>query len=225
MDILVIVIEVFIGGGLFVIVLAPAFKLLKKAGKSQWLALVPGANVLSFMGLSGRPVVRAGLASFLAFPVFAVLYDLLMFQGESPDAKFLILDAVVVFLIAVYVFPYPLLSTAMLCGATFFLALSNPPPAGLALIAAIAIVALAALQMAWDFIGWRAVLKKLGRPAWQIVFLFIPSAAALVLAVASLVAGPLGSPVILGLFLPALFVGFVYYYYLGYSPKVRYQTE
>ncbi|MBN2353197.1 MAG: hypothetical protein JXD23_11550 [Spirochaetales bacterium] len=226
MDILVILIEVFIGGGLLVIVLAPAFRLFKKAGGSQWPALVPGLNVWKFAGFGGRRSVRLiGFASFIAFPAFIVLYDLIMFQGESPAVTSIVLEIVFALLIAMYVFPFPMLSTTMAMAATVFLAIAYPGPGEAALPLTIIFVCLAALQAVWDYLGWRSILKRMSRPAWQAVFLFLPVAAALCLAVASLLAGPLGPAVILGVFLPALFTGFVYYYYIGYSAKVRYRAD
>jgi len=226
MDVLVILIEVFIGGGLFVIVLAPAFRLFQKAGRNQWLALAPGVNAWTFMGFGGARGVRLfGLASFIAFPVFIALYDILMFQSEPVAALAVLLDVAVSFLVALYVFPFPTLSATMAIVATLSLALAFPAPGQAALPLAIVFVCLAALQAVWDFLGWRSVLKRMRRPAWQIVFLFLPAAAALFLAAASVLAGPLGAPLILGVFLPALFAGFVYYYYLGYSTKVRLQVE
>ncbi len=223
-NLLTFVIPGFIGGGFFVILLAPAFKLFKKAGRRQWLALVPGANVLTFMNICGRPAVRAGFASFAVFPAAGVVYLVLMLQGEPLSALALVLAAAAVLFVSLYFFPFPLLSTSMAFTAACFLAIT-PAPDVIALAVTIVLIVFAALQAVWDCLGWLSFLKKLGRPAWQIVFLLVPTAVALVLAAAGLLAGPLGSTLILGTFLPSLFAGFAYFYYLGYSAKVRFRTE
>jgi hypothetical protein len=225
MDVLVIVIEVFIGGGLFVIFLAPALKLFKKAGRKPWLALVPGANVVNFTKICGQPFSIASLFSLVVFPTFWLLFNILTLQGETIDYGAMIGGSVVILLAAAFLFCFPMLSTGMMFGITYLLAIS-PPPVGIVLIITAIIFILAAIQAIWDVMSWVALLKKLHLPIWHLVFILLPLAVILVEALISLAFRTSSVfPFVLGTFLPALFIGFVYYYYIGYSAKVRYRIE
>ncbi len=222
---LVIIIQLFIIGGFFIIAVAPWFKLFRKAGVPFWLALVPGANAFSFVKMCARPVSYAGLVTFICLPVYWFLYSLFVFQGGDPAALTeTILLPLVAFVLSFYLFGFPLLSTTVLFALTYLLSFSPPTP-GLMTILTISMIVIACGQAVLDFLNWTAFLTRLHRPLWQLVFIFAPFAVMLALVLVGLLFVPAGIEIVLGALYAALLPGFIFVYYLGFSPKVVYSSD
>jgi hypothetical protein len=222
---LVIIIQLFIIGGFFVIAVAPWLKLFKKAGVPAWMALIPGANAFSFARICARPAAWASILSFIALPVFWFLYVILVFQGGDPTVfPETVLLPLAALAAAFYLFGFPLLSTTLLVVTAYLLSFAPPTP-GLMTALTAAIISIACGQAVLDFLNWSSLLTKLRRPLWHLVFIFIPFVLMLALVLVGWLIVPAGIEIVLGVLYASLLPGFTYVYYLSFSPKVAYVSE
>jgi hypothetical protein len=215
---------VIVIGGFVLIAVAPTFKLYQKAGRRGWLSLIPGANVLAFAKITGSPFVYVSAVSFAALIAFCVWAGIGLFPGGVLPLIFgTALVMVLVVAGAGLMYAYPLLSASMLLLLIFLLIFPFKELGGLGRLV---LLALTLAQTAWDVLAWNKLLRKLRRPAYHLVFLFVPVAALLAFALLAVMGlqGDVGLylTVFMIVELPLLFTGFIYYYYLGYSLKVRY---
>ena len=222
---LVIIIQLFIIGGFFVIALAPWFKLFRKAGRPFWMALIPGCNAWSLVRISRRPIAYLSGITFLALPVYWFLYSILVFQGGHvtvfPETVLLPLGALAA---SFYLFGFPLLSTTFLFVIAYLFSFTPPTPGFMTALSLVMIV-LACVQAVLDFLTWISLLTHMRRPLWQAVFIFVPFVLMLALVIVGLLAVPAGIEIVLGGLYAALLPGFAYVYYLAFSPKVAFVEE
>jgi hypothetical protein len=222
---IVIIFYGFIIGGFFVIAGAPWLRLFKKAGIPAWRMLVPGLNAYSMISLSGRRSPWLSVVALVGLPLYWLINGLAGLPADSILTPETILIPTAVFIASFYLFGFPLLSAAVLFSVCY-LASTTPPAPGLMTALAAAAVCVAIAQAGLDFLTWRSLLKKLSRPLWQLVFVFLPFTALLAFTLIVLLARPEGSiGVLMGIVYATLLAGFGYLYYLGLSAKVLYARD
>jgi hypothetical protein len=213
---LVELILVFIIGGFCVIAVAPQFKIFKKAGKASWLSLIPGANMFTFVKITGRPLLFAGGVSILLVLAFFVIRGMIVFQGDFVQYFSAVIMLILVFAGISMIFSFPMLSAFILLSLALLWKSED-----IILISCIVGIVIGCLQCVLDVLGWMALLKKMKRPLWQLVFLFLPFIAGAISVGSTVVTGVINITLILAVTIPALLAGFVYYYYIGFSLKIQ----
>jgi hypothetical protein len=212
--------------GFLLIIAAPVWKLFSKAGKSGWIALIPGYNILEF----GR--THSMSPYLLAVPILGIVCILglpFLIGIIQVEASFLfLLQSVLILALAFGAFTifffYPLLSLMMCVVITFFHQYLSPELTILKIVFLLVI----ALEFAVEIMHWLAVFKKLQRPMWELVFLLVPIVPIAIIYVLTefAIGVQLAGSIILGIaVLVTLFAALSYLYYLGYSVKVKYVEE
>jgi len=209
--------------GFLLIIAAPVWKLFSKAGKSGWTALIPAYNILEFgRAHSLSPYLLAvpmlGIVCILGMPF---LIGIIQMQADFLFIlQSLLLLSFAFGALSIFFF-YPLLSLIMFVVLTFFNQYLGPE----LVILKIVFLVIIALELAVEIMHWLAVLKKLQRPLWQLVFPLIPIVpiAGIYVLTEFAIAVQLAGNIILGITVcVTLFAALSYLYYLGYSLKVKY---
>lgn len=213
-------ISIFIVSGFFVILTVPFMRLLYKAGMLKWLAFIPGANLYAFVRLTQRGLGYVSVLSLLAGIVFLILHGIINFSGGFIEYLGAIFSIILGLWLLSQTIPFPLLSCSL-----FLLVAMLSPYGGFELLGAIFLLGLGLLQLLVDFFLWQSLLTKLKKPIWQIVFIVLPAFVLFLNTLLAILGEGLPRAFLAATLIPSLFISLVYYYYLGYSPKVTYRAR
>ncbi|MBN1799034.1 MAG: hypothetical protein JW822_10675 [Spirochaetales bacterium] len=218
-----IIIYAYLILGFVLIIVAPVWKLFKKAGKSGWTALIPAYNILEFGRTHNLSPYLIAVPMMGIMCIFGMFFLIGIIQIEVSFLFFLLLVLQLAFVFGVLTifFFYPFLSLTMCVMLSFFHQYISPELGILKIIFLVLIV----LELAVEIMYWLAVFKKLNRPLWQLVFLLIPLVpiAGIYVLTEFAIALQLVGSIIVGISVfVTLFAALSYLYYLGYSLKVKY---
>jgi len=224
--------------GLILIIIAPMWKIFKKADRPGWYALTPGLNIIEFNRINGLGLlvimpflsILCVLGYLFTYNIFNGVVDAffnLIITSEWHVIMVNILLLLLIIILIIYIlsilFFFPMLSLIMLILS--LLTYSSIPDQYFFIIPIFIFIAV--LQLATEVIYWLKMLKHLNRALWEIALLFLTLLIPIFIFVAfyqiqiqinhfwQIALGVIS-------FFITLSIGFAYLYYLGYSVKIKY---